>query len=144
MPKTVGSFVSRLLDRSVVFDFDRTGFERHARRFDDTPERDLGGRRSGLRGNSTVVFEAGQHCVSRRFQYLRCRRKLYRDFLVRILEQFINRLMHDPAFGKTQFAGDEINRLNGVDNHLDDRRVNGGSGPDVLDRSFNIYVAHRD
>ena len=34
--------LGKLLDRSVVFDFDRTGYERHARRFIDEPTRPLG------------------------------------------------------------------------------------------------------
>src|SRR5487761_829325 len=35
-----------------------------------------------------------------------------------------------------------VNRLNGVNDHLDDRRVDGGASPNVLDRSPDIDVAH--
>src|SRR3989344_3382346 len=41
-------------------------------------------------------------------------------------------------------AASLVNCLNGVDDHLDDRRVDRGVGPDVLDRSLDVDVAHLD
>ena len=37
-----------------------------------------------------------------------------------------------------------VDCLNSVDDHLNERRVDGGTGPDVVDRSFDIDVAHSD
>ncbi len=51
--------LSRLLDPTIVFSFDRTGFARHAIGFDPTDlERDLSGRRAVVTGaNSGIGFE---------------------------------------------------------------------------------------
>ena len=51
--------LSRLLDPTIVFSFDRTGFARHAIGFDSTDlERDLSGRRALVTGaNSGIGFE---------------------------------------------------------------------------------------
>lgn len=51
--------LSRVLDPTIVFSFDRTGFERHALAFDpDDQDRDLSGKRAVVTGaNSGIGFE---------------------------------------------------------------------------------------
>ena len=44
-----------LLDRSIVFSFDRTGFRRHSRSFADEPERDLHGKDVLITGGTTGI-----------------------------------------------------------------------------------------
>jgi NAD(P)-dependent dehydrogenase (short-subunit alcohol dehydrogenase family) len=55
--------LSRLLDRSVVFDFDRTGFRRHARSFGSGPERSLHGTRVLITGGTAGIGRAAAQAI---------------------------------------------------------------------------------
>lgn len=55
-----------LLDRSLVFSFDATGFARHARRFAELPERDLHGRDVLITGGTRGIGLAAATALGRR------------------------------------------------------------------------------
>jgi NAD(P)-dependent dehydrogenase (short-subunit alcohol dehydrogenase family) len=55
-----------LLDRSVVFSFDRTGFYRHQRGFADAPERDLNERDVLVTGGSAGIGLSAAHALAKR------------------------------------------------------------------------------
>ncbi len=58
------SLIGRLLDHSVVFDFDRTGFRRHARTFDPADlALDLGGRRALVTGANAGLGRAAAEAL---------------------------------------------------------------------------------
>ena len=58
-------FLDNVLDRSVVFSFDRTGYQRHARGFNDDHLKDVHGDRHIVitGGNSGIGFSAAMQCA---------------------------------------------------------------------------------
>lgn len=62
----MASLLGSLLDRSIVFSFDRTGFLRHQRHFADEPERDLHGRAVLITGGTAGIGEAAARALVER------------------------------------------------------------------------------
>lgn len=60
----MNSTLDRWLDRSVVFSFDRTGFQRHARRFDPQAPRDLAGQDVLITGGTAGIGLAAAQSLS--------------------------------------------------------------------------------
>lgn len=58
--------LDQLLDRSIVLSFDRTGFARHARAFDDEAERDLGGADVLITGGTSGIGLAAARAIAQR------------------------------------------------------------------------------